>query len=242
MRAHPPNLLPSVSPYRAAQERLAEKMWRLNRGRLLRGEVQVDPYLDRLEADDRRCLTLLARIPPTLHPALLDLQARLLAAGPAFAYPPASFHLTIRGIYDYGKYTRVEEDIARIGEILSVLIRKLPPLTVDFHGLNCNRSAIFVQGFYDAPTLGTFRLAIGEELAVFHVAPLPSLDMDIDFAWVNLVRFSQQDVGPLVGAVASLRDSKVGTIEIRELELCEIDKFCLPARTLHFRTFTLGTG
>ncbi|MBI4734449.1 MAG: hypothetical protein HY766_00035 [candidate division NC10 bacterium] len=204
MRKRPPDSTP-ISPYRAAQERLTEEMWRLNRTRLLRGEAQVDPFLDRMEEDQRRCLTLLARIPPTLHPALLDVQARLLRAGPAFAYPAASFHFTIRGIYDYGKYTRVDDDIRAIGEILSRLIADLPPLAVHFRGVNCNRSAVFVQGFHDAPTLGMFRLAIGEALAAF-------------------------------------RDVEGGTAEIHELELSEIDKFCLPDSTVRFRTFKIGSG
>lgn len=170
------------------------------------------------------------------------MQARLLRTGPAFAYPAASFHFTIRGIYDYGKYTRVDADIREIGEILSRLIADLPPLTVHFQGVNLNRSAVFVQGFYDEPILGTFRLAIGEALAAFRVAPLPTLDLDIDFAWVNLLRFTRTDLDSLVGTVAALRDVEVGTAEIHELELAEIDKFCLPDRTVHFRTFTLGTG
>lgn len=242
MRPRPLDLSPSVSPYRPAQERLAEEMWRLNRARLLRGEAHVDPFLDRPEEDRRRCLTLLGRLEPALHPLLLDLQARLLSAGPAFAYPPASFHLTIRGIYDYGKYTRVEEDIRLIGEILSRLIADLPPLRVHFKGVNCNRSAIYVQGFYEEPALGIFRLVIGDALARFHVAPLPTLDVDIDFAWVNLLRFTQTDVGPLLGAVAALRDVPVGSTEVREIELSEIDKFCRPDSTVRFRSFKVGSG
>lgn len=245
MRPRPPDTPLPVSPYRAAQERLTEEIWRLNRGRLLRGEAHVDPFLGRPDEDDRRCLTLLVRIPQTLHPALLDLQARLVSAGSAFAYPAASFHFTIRGIYDYGRYTRVDADIREIGEILSRLIADLPPITVHFEGVNCNRSAVFVQGFYDAPALGTFRLAIGESLARFRVAPLPSLDVRlgrIDFAWINLLRFSRTDLSPLVGAVAALRDVPVGTMEIRELELAEIDKFFRPDLTVHFRTFKIGAG
>lgn len=234
--------LPVVSSYRAAQERLTEEMWRLNRNRLLRGEAYLDPFLGRPDEDDRRCLTLLGRIPHALHPALLDLQARLLSTGPAFAYPPTSFHFTIRGIYDYGAYSRVEADIREIGEVLSRLIAALPPLTVHFQGLNCNRSAVFVQGFYDTPTLGVFRLAIGEALTRFRVAPLPTLDADIDFAWINLLRFTRTDLSPLVGGVAALRDAPVGTMEIRELELSEIDKFCLPGSTVCFRTFKVGPG
>ncbi len=231
-----------VSSYRAAQERLTEEIWRLNRQRLLRGEAHIDPFLGRPEEDDRRCLTLLVRIPQTLHPALLDLQAHLLSSGSAFAYPPASFHFTIRGIYDYGKYTRVEADIQSIGEILSRLIADLPPLTVHFQGINCNRSAVFIQGFYDEPALGTLRLAIGDALASFRVAPLPTLDVDIDFAWINLLRFTRTDPGLLVDAVAALREVKVGTAEIHELELSEIDKFCLPEQTVRFRTFKVGSG
>ncbi len=242
MRPRPAEPLSSISPYRAAQERLTEEMWRLNRTRLLRGEAQLDPFLSRPEEDQRRCLTLMVRIPPVLHPTLLDLQGRLLSSGPAFAYPPGSFHFTIRGIYDYGKYTRGEEDIRQIGEILSRLIAALPPVTVHFQGVNCNRSAVFVQGFYDAPTLGTFRLAIGEALARFRAAPLPALDVDIDFVWINLLRFTRTDVGPLVGAVATLREVTVGTVEVHEFELSEIDKFCLPDSTVRFRRFTLGSG
>ncbi len=242
MRPRPLDLSPSVSPYRAAQERLAEEIWRLNRARLLRGEAHVDPFLDRPEEDRRRCLTLLVRIGAALHSALLDLQTRLLCAGPAFGYPPASFHFTIRGIYDYGKYTRVEDDIRHIGEILSRLIADLPPVRVHFHGVNCNRSAIYVQGFYDEPALGIFRLAIEDALAGFHVAPLPTLDVDIDFVWINLLRFSQTDVGPLLGAVAALRDAAVGTLEVQEFELSEIDKFCRPDSTVRFRTFKVGSG
>ena len=245
MRPRPADTPPPVSPYRAAQRRLTEEIWHLNRDRLLRGEAYVDPFLGRPDGDDRRCLTLLVRIPQTLHPPLLDLQARLLSAGPAFAYPPASFHFTVRGIYDYGRYTRVDADIREIGEILSRLIADLPPITVHFQGVNCNRSAVFVQGFYHAPALDTFRLAIGESLARFHVAPLPTLDVRlrrIDFAWINLLRFSRTELGSLVDAVVRLRDAPVGTMEIPEFELCEIDKFCLPNQTVHFRTFKVGAG
>jgi hypothetical protein len=233
---------PPVSPYRAAQERLTQAIWRLNRARLLRGEAFVDPLLDKPDEDDRRCLSLLARIPAKLHPALLDIQARLLAAGPAFAYPSSSFHFTIRGIYDYGKYTRVEGDIREIGAILSRLIADLPPITLSLQGVNCNRSAVYVQGFYNAPSLGLFRFAIGEALARFHVAPPPILDVDVDFAWVNLLRFSQTDVAALVGAVAALRDIPVGTMDMQDLELSEIDKFCLPEQTVRLRTFKVGSG
>lgn len=242
MRSRPEDLQQSVSPYRAAQERLTEEIWRLNRARLLRGQAIVDPLLDRLGEDDRRCLTLLARIPVTFHPALLDIQARLLAAGPVFAYPPASFHFTIRGIYDYGMYTRMDADIREIGEILNRLIADLPPITLHFQGVNCTRSAIYVQGFYDQPTLGLFRHAIGQSLARFRVVPLPTLDVDIDFAWINLLRFTQTDVVALVGAVAALRDIPVGPMEVRELELAEIDKFCLSEQTVQFRTFKVGAG
>jgi hypothetical protein len=242
MRPRPKDLPRSVSPYRAAQERLTEELWRLNRARLLRGEVFVDPFLDRPKEDDRRCLTLLARLPVTLHPAVLDIQARLLAAGPAFAYPPSSFHFTIRGIYDYGTYRRVVADIREIGNILSRLIADLPPITVHLWGVNCNRSAIYLQGFYNEPTLGLFRQAIGEALAAFRVAPLPTLDVDIDFAWINLLRFTQGDAASLVGAVAALRDAPVGPMEVHELELSEIDKFFRPEQTMHFRTFKVGSG
>lgn len=242
MRVPPEDLQPSVSPYRAAQERLTQEIWRLNRARLLRGEAFVDPLLEKPNEDDRRCLTLLARIPAKLHPALLDIQARMLAAAPAFAHPSSSFHFTIRGIYDYGKYTRVDADIREIGDSLSRLIADLPPITVSLQGVNCNRSAVYVQCFYNEPTLGLFRHAIGEALARFHVAPLPTLDVDVDFAWVNLLRFSQNDVAALVGAVAALRDIPVGTMDMQDLELSEIDKFCLPEQTVHLRTFKVGSG
>jgi hypothetical protein len=231
-----------MSPYRAAQVRLTQEIWCLNRARLLQDQAVVDPFLDKPGEDARRCLTLLVRIPAGLHPALLDIQARLLAAGQAFAYPATSFHFTVRGIYDYGKYARVESDIREIGEILSRLIADLSPITLQFQGVNCTRSAIYVQGFYDQPTLGLFRQAIGESLGHFRVAPLPTLDVDIDFAWVNLLRFAQTDVAALVGAMAALRDVPVGSMEVQELELSEIDKFCLPERTVHFRTFKIGSG
>lgn len=242
MHLHLSELPLPVSRYRAAQERLTQAIWCLNRARLLQDQAIVDPFIDKPGEDTRRCLTLLARIPGSLHPALLDIQARLLAAGRAFAYPATSFHFTIRGIYDYGKYTRVENDIREIGDILGRLIADLPRIRLHFQGVNCTRSAIYAQGLYDEPTLALFRHAIGESLARFRVAPLPTLDVDIDFAWVNLLRFAQTDAAALVGAMETLRDVPVGSMEVQEIDLSEIDKFCLAERTVHFRTFKVGAG
>lgn len=218
---------------------LLEEMWRLNSDRLLRGDALLDPLIGRPEDDGRRCLTLLARVPITLHAPLLAIQARLQAASENYAYPAASFHFTIRGIYDYGAYTRVEKDIAAIGATLAKLTSRLPPLRIRFRGVNVNRSAAFIQGLYDDDHVQRLRRAMGEALARFGVAPLPTLDVPVDFVWVNLVRFARRDLAPLVAEVERLREADCGGVEIRGLELSEIDKVFSPHTTVTFRHFSL---
>lgn len=226
--------------YRAWQADRLEAMWRVNSDRLRRGDIAIDPLIHRPEDDDRLCLTLMAWIPPPLHPAIQAVQASLQSRSAHFVYPPVSLHFTIRGIYDYGeKYPRIEADNFAIADILGKMIRRLRPFVIDFAGLGVNRSAVYVQGLYDDPDIGQFRRAIAEELASFLVAPLPTLDVEVDFVWINIVRFTHPHVRPLVDEVARLRDHLFGRVVIRELELAEIDKFCRPGKSRTYRTYRI---
>jgi len=223
------------------QERALEQLWQLNRDRLLRGEAYVDPLLYRPEQDDRYCLTLVVKMPETLCDRLSDVQADLANRAMVYLYPPASIHFTIRGIYDYGHYQRNEAEIAQMAFTMAQIGREVGPLTISFRGVNVNRTAAFVQGFYADDKVSWVRAQLGERLASFQVAPLPTLDVQVDFVWINLLRFATPEVTELVDRITkTYRDTEFGTYTFNEMELLEIDKFYRPGRSRFFGRIVLG--
>lgn len=173
------------------------------------------------------------------------IQDQLKSVDPThYYYPSSSLHVTVAGCTPFYKERSAISD-ERIRKILQTCGRVTQswrePLRLYVNGLNAVPSSVFLQvasldgGFvkFRQQVLQALR-AGGEE---------PADPPDAEEIHMNIMRFTHADrvrLLPLVAAIESMRDARIGEIEVNNVELDLTDRIQSPVSTRVISRFSLA--
>ena len=208
------------------------------------GHPELDTLLDNPGADARRGLTLLARPPQPMLAALAAVMADFQALEPAqYYYPPGDIHLTILSIIScYPGFALAAIEPAAYGQLVTELLRDVPPLRLRFAGFTASAAGILVQGFPLDEGLGELR----QQLRVaFRAAGLPqSIDQRyrLQTAHATIVRFRAplRDPAGLVALLRRYEQVPIGDFELAGTELVFNDWYQRATHTVLLQRNALG--
>ncbi|MDD5040072.1 MAG: hypothetical protein PHY34_02890 [Patescibacteria group bacterium] len=202
----------------------------------------IDPVGD-FAADPRRCLTGLVFIPSDISQAIgTSVIAPLQQAdNRQYYYPLDSLHMTIRNVRlaaDPPPFSGRDVEHAR--QAFYHATRKHQPFSIELHGLFQLPTSISIRGYSDE----MLRDLVLDVRQALKQAGVPDdkkyASEDVFFGNVNVCRFTQQPSAQFFEAVRSLKDTAIGTVEIREIALVVTSPVCHPSVTKVIERFVLG--
>lgn len=158
------------------------------------------------------CITSVTRVPAPLSTALVAAASALPGASAHYVYPPVDVHLTIVSL-DSSPLPRAEA-VSECARVISAAA----PFDVRLRGLAITPQSMFVKAWDIDGSLRKLRDAVAA--ATRCDLPLPRRLL----GFVNLVRFTSQDVVELDAGVRSLRRRDFGTFTVRNVEIVRTDK------------------
>jgi len=122
------------------------------RSRILGGEAETDPWLDRGSGDTRRGISLLISLSGGL-PSYDGIAGKFRSCAPGqYYYPPGDLHITVFTLLTaVAGYRRDPAAEAQFRDLVREVLRSAGPFSVDFRGVVFSPAAGMLAGFPDAP-------------------------------------------------------------------------------------------
>ena len=207
--------------------RLYEKLWREAVTAFERGGPQLDPFLKRRGADQRRGLTLIARPKSETCDRVAKFLRKIAEVAPGqYYYLPAELHLTVLSVIPASDAW--QKSMHRLPEYLAVLdtvLRNRPAFSIAFRGVTASLEAVMVQGFPAGNTLKQLRDDLRAALTRRGLGEKLDRRYKVVAAHLTVVRFStpMTDWQPLQVLLTAHRKTDFGECQIRSLQLIEND-------------------
>ncbi len=204
---------------------------------------QVDPYIN-AQQDNRRGLTLLARLSPGVTSRVSNFLSALRKIEPnQYFYPAADFHLTILSIIScYAGFQHNpqldEAYIARIGECLA----ELPPPKIHFQGITASPACVIIQGFPADENLQILRDRLRNK---FQSGPLPTA-IDARYplitAHLTVMRFqaAPENLPAFIEMLQKYRAHDFGQQRLNHLQFVANDWYLKHSDTKILHNYTLS--
>ena len=208
------------------------------------GGAELDPWVARKDADQRRGLTLLVRPGVELARRMEELLAPLRADEPGQYFQPATdLHLTV--LSPFSAAVDHAPHLARLAEYQAAVAEALagvPAVTVEVEGVTLSRGAVLAQGFPRDGTLACVRERLRTALTARGLDAGLDRRYRLETAHLTLVRFAAPLRRPerFVRALAAARRHPFGIIEGREMELVVGDWYQSADRTRLVHTYPLA--
>jgi hypothetical protein len=198
------------------------KLSKEGNARLSRGDVEISPYLQDLDRDSRRGLTLIARPSPQIAEVFTSITGQLKKACPGlFVYDVSRFHFTLLSLI-----TAVESFQAaavptdQYDYAIRDALRGALPFSVEFTGICATPNSIIAKGYPADSGLGAIREALRAGLRAIGLGRgvderYPSL-----VAHVVLARFARsEDFSQLRCLLRVLRQTPLGRMTAHQCQL-----------------------
>ncbi len=215
---------------------LADSVWRqvvqgagyaLLQSRELRRMAHGVTPLDTAVGD--RYLTSVVRLPLPLADSALAAVRRLPIGDHHYVYPAADLHLTILNLD--GSDVAVRERVRLAAEV----IRVASPFRVDLRGLGVSSQSVYAKVYDNTGALWALRGRLAAATACPASLPVRLL------GFVNLIRFRSTDVIRLTAEVSALRRLRLGSLEVRTVEIVSTDRLLSEAQTMILQRVGLGS-
>jgi 2'-5' RNA ligase len=191
------------------------------------GQVHTDPCLNDKARDNRRGLTVIARIDKSVSDSIRKLIDALKRVVPGqYYYSIEELHCTVLSLFTATEdYTPYFENLKHFISAVDKSLRAQERFSIEFSGVTASRGAVMVQGFPQGPHLGTIRERLRNELMERGLAK----DLDSRYAartaHATVMRYKKQpvDIGRLIDALSKLRNTSFGTTQVTRLFLVKND-------------------
>ncbi len=240
------NNYPSLDTYEgnAAKEikTIFEQIWRDARPSLLINAPGIDKNLLDLKSDDRRGISLIARLSEDATKLLMRVQDQLKkVASEQHYYKPNQYHITILTLISANQPLQLsKQQQDQYVQILSRILFNHRPFRVHFQGISATKDSVIVLGFFKDGTLDNIRRNIREEASAL------GLEGKIDDRYFNIsahvtfVRFlNQANLKELVEEIDQWQNCDFGVCPINELELVTNDWYMTTEKVELMKTFKL---
>ncbi|HEX5690048.1 MAG TPA: 2'-5' RNA ligase family protein [Roseiflexaceae bacterium] len=200
-----------------------EALWQAALPRVRQGDIDVDQRLARKERDQRRGLTVIARLAPDIVARIGELLQALAVVEPRqYYYPQADLHLTVLSLFTATEQYQSHLDrLDDYRDAVASALRSTPSFAVDMVGITVAPGAVLLQGFPTDGTLNKARDRLREALIG------RGLDTSLDqryrlvTAHSTLVRFAAPLAAPeqFADALTAYRYTSFGRSVIASLDL-----------------------
>lgn len=191
--------------------------------------IQILPFLDNLDKDLCRGLTLIVRPSPQVAQQLESVNEELYKIAPRhFYYGPRRFHFTIislvtaRETFDIRK-TPIELYEQTIREVLAVF----PPFEVEFIGIGATKSSLIAKGFSVGGTLDAIRDVLRDRLCDAGLGNGVDERYRSRGAHITLARFKVvDDFSPIIVYLDKFCEARLGHMCVWQAQLV-VNDFCM---------------
>ncbi|UOQ69851.1 2'-5' RNA ligase family protein [Hymenobacter volaticus] len=212
---------------------------------LARGETQLDSQLHTLQ-DDRRGLTLRAKLPAPIATRVEQMLANFREIEPEqYYYPASDLHLTISSVIScYPGFTLETVEPAVYQQAVRASLQASEPFTVTYTGITASARAVILQGTPADEGLVQLR----EQVRSFFQQIGLSQSMDeryqLQTAHSTVIRFRSplRDPARLIEKVAAYQHYLFGSFRVEALELVYNDWYHRAPNTLVLETYPLGSS
>jgi len=195
--------------------------------------IQIVPFLDNLDQDLRRGLTLIVRPSPEVTQKLVAVNDRLREVAPChFYYEPLRFHFTIVSLitacetFDLGKVP-IELYERTIRKVLAAF----PPFEVEFIGVGATRNSIIAKGFPVGGTLEAIREVLRDRLRAAGLGHGLDERYCSRGAHVTLARLKVvEDFSPVIAYLDKLCMARLGRMYVQQVQLVVNDFYMSPGK------------
>lgn len=206
--------------------------------------VQNDPYLPDKKLDSRRGLSLIARIPLTVQPAIKAFLSEFAELFPGqYAYPDSDLHLTIMTMIGCSaEFDWKVADWIRYAAPLEAALRGMPPIPFAWRGITASPACILLQGFPLDNGLENVRNAIRKTFAQLDLPHSMDRRYFLRTAHSTIVRFQRTAVPipALIQFLEANRQREFGEGIILNLELVHTDWYMSQDKVQRLQIFPLG--
>lgn len=191
------------------------------------GDINVDPLLARREADQRRCLTVLARPSIVVQQSVNAFLEELRQTDPEqYYYDLKELHITVLSLFtatlDFQKHvTQFDAYFTAVNSALA----DARAFTIEFTGVTLTKDAIMIQGFPGTPTLNIVRDNLRRELRKGGLADGLDGRYVLKTAHMTVARFRHplRDSQRFSDLLTRFRDHSFGEAKVGEVHLVRND-------------------
>jgi len=240
------NKYPSLDTYEGNAAKTIEtefkEIWENARPSFLINAPTIDKNLLDLNGDNRRGISLIARLSEGATKLLTRMQNQLKAVAPEqHYYNPCEYHITIMTLISANRPLQLsEQQQNRYVQNLSRILSVHRPFRVHFQGISATKDSIIVLGFFKDGTLDSIRRDIREK------ASAVGLEGKIDDRYFNMsahvtfVRLlNQANLKELAEEIDRWQYCDFGVCPINELELVTNDWYMTTKKVEVLKTFKL---
>jgi len=193
------------------------------RSRILAGEAEPDPWLNRLSEDTRMGISLIIPLSGSL-PAYEGIAGKFRSCEPGqYYYPPGDLHITVFTLLTaVAGYRRDPAAEALFRDLFREVLKNWAPFTVDFRGVVFSPAAGMLAGFPDA-SLSVLRDRFRRELELRNLENQERYPAATSHATFLRFRRSLSRPEEFCRILDRERDTPAGRIAVTAMELVEHD-------------------
>lgn len=202
----------------------------------------VEPVSDYIN-DDRVCLTSVVFIPQGLEQKIINnIVNPLKEINPIqYFYIPGSFHITIKNIRTIENPPLFnDKDIKKACEVFKRVIPKYKSFTFELRRLFELSTSLAISAFSDE-TLGNLTSELGKELKKAGVPDNKKYATnDIVIGSTTVSRFTNTPNPAFKQKVKELKETKIGSFEVKKVYLITTNSICYPTKTKIIEEYSLS--
>lgn len=195
------------------------------------GTVEIVPFLDDLDQDRRRGLTLIVRPSPEVMQQLEAVNERLRRVAPRhFFYEPSRFHFTIISLVTaHDSFDVNDISLGLCERTIREVLCAFPPYEVEFVGVGPTRNSIIAKGFPVNGTLEAIRDVLRDRLGAAGLGRGVDERYRSRGAHITLARFKVVgDLSLLIPCLDELCEAPLGRMRVQAAQLVVNDFYLSP--------------
>jgi 2'-5' RNA ligase len=220
-----------------------EALWRQSLPEVQQGQVTCDQLLAREQPDQRRGLTVIARLSPDVVAEIGEMLHALAAIEPRqYYYPRADIHLTVLSLFTATEHYQPHLDrLDDYRDAVASVLQSTPSFVVDLAGITLAPSAVLLQGFPTNTTLNDTRDHLRAALLARGLGASLDQRYRLVTAHATLIRFAAPLIAPdqFARLLAEYRHILFGRSVIASLDLVFNDWYMSSDTLTHIATFQL---
>lgn len=209
-------------PVTAEARQVYDRLWTEAVAGFQRDEVQIDPYLQRPETDQRQGITLIVRPEAAVAEEFSGLIETLRQQEPEqYYYRPGDYHVTVMTLISAAAgFDLAQTPVATYQALFNNLFRRFSCFAIRFQGISASPAAVLAQGFVDNDSLNQIRVALRRELQAAGLAKTLDVRYRIVTAHVTLMRYRSplRNTNRLLALLEEARRRYFGTSRVEQID------------------------